>query len=102
MNEQSQPVKKGYNLTLTPQGEIDTTPNSAGTPKKRFKATYVSKGKTFTRTVIAQGKAAAATEGLIVEGQPVVLRCVFNRAPANEDETLGGEFLSVVAVPKAA
>lgn len=100
MNENEKHDKKAYNLKLTPMGEIDTTPTAKGTPKKRFTAFYVSKGKTFTRTVIAQGKAAREIEGMVEEGKPVMLRCLFNRAPANDDGSKGGEYLAVVAVPK--
>jgi len=90
---------KGYNLTITPKTEIDTTPTANNTKKTKFRGTYVSKGKVVERTIVAQGKAAELIEGLIKVGEPVALRCVFNRAPANDEGKRGGEYVSVVALP---
>lgn len=89
---------KGYNLNLTVLTDVDATPTSKGTPKMKFRATFVSKGKTVTRTVVAQGKSVALIEGKIVKGETIALRCVFDKAPAN-DNGKGGEYLSVVALP---
>lgn len=91
--------KQAYNLTLTPLGEIDTTPTLSGTKKMKFRASYVTKGKTVERTVVAQGKAADKIDGIVKTGEPVALRCIFDRAPANDDGKPGGEFLTVVAIP---
>jgi len=89
---------KAYNLSITPLTDVDTTPTSSGTAKTKFRGTFVQRGKTVERTIVAQGKSAALIEGMIAIGTPVALRCVFDRAPSN-DNGRGGEFLSVVALP---
>lgn len=101
MSEQQQNSQKAYNLKITPKdGSLDTTPTSAGTRKIKFRGTFEQRGKTVERTVVAQGKAAELIDGMIKSGVEIGLRCVFNRAPANEDGKKGGEFLAVVALPR--
>ncbi len=91
---------KGYNLTLTPKaGTIDTTPTASGTKKTKFRATFEQRGKTVERTVVAMGKAAEAIEGKIVEGEAVAIRCLFDRAPAQEEGKRGAEYLTVLGLP---
>lgn len=90
---------KAYNLTITPKGAVDLTPTVAGLRKTKFRGTYTVRGKTVERTVVAQGKAAELIDGLIADGSPVALRCIFQKAPAN-DAGKGGEFLTVVALPR--
>jgi len=90
---------KGYNLTLTPIGAIDTTPAANDTRKIRFRAKVTLQGKEKERTVIAQGKAADAVADMIKDGVPVSLRVLFSRAPSQEDGKQGGEYLTVLGIP---
>lgn len=94
-----QTTVKAYTITLTPKGEIDTTPNSAGTPKMRFRATYTAQGQQKERTVLAQGKAVEAVKDMIKVGEPVALRVIFDNAPANDEGKKGGEYLTVLGAP---
>lgn len=99
MSDQNQSQGKGYNITLTPKGQIDTTPTASGTKKIKFRATFTAQGKEKERTVVAQGKSAEAIEGMITAGEPVALRVLFDRAPANDEGKQGGEYLTVLGLP---
>lgn len=91
---------KAYNITVTPISDVDSTPNAKGTPKLKFRAKVTLRGRETERTVVAQGAAVAKIDGKIVAGEPVALRVLFSNAPAN-DEGKGGEFLTVVDLPRA-
>lgn len=93
------PKAKAYNLNVTPLTEADTTPTASGKAKIRFRGTFEQGGKTIERTVVAQGVAAELIAGMITPGTAVGLRCVYSRAPG-EDGKKGGEYLSVVALPR--
>ncbi len=100
MTEQSNSGGKGYNLKITPKdGTIDTTPSAKGTAKIKFRGTFEQRGKQVERTVVAQGKAADAIAAIVVGGQEIGLRCLFDRAPASEEGKKGGEFLTVLGIP---
>ena len=90
---------KGYNMTITPKGDIDTTPTATGTKKIKFRATFDQKGTSRERTVVAMGKAAEAIEGKIVAGEAIALRVLFDRAPSQEEGKRGAEFLTVLGLP---
>lgn len=91
---------KAYTVTLTPKGEIDTTPSASGTQKLKFRATYTAQGQEKERTVLAQGKAAEAIANVIKVGEAVALRVMFDRAPGNDGKP-GGEFVTVLGLPTA-
>ena len=90
---------KGYNLKITPKGEINTAPTSTGTKKIKFRATMQLRGQERERTVVAQGKAAEAIEGMIEAGKEVSLRVLFENMPAGEDGKKGAEYLTVLGIP---
>lgn len=60
------------------------------------------RGREIERTVVAQGAAADAIASMVKKGASLSLRCLFERAPANEDGSQGGEYLTVVGLPRAA
>ena len=96
MTQQTKTGRKGYNLKITPKGDVETTTTAVGKTKIKFRGTFSQRGKTIERTVVAQGKAAAAIASVIIPGQEVGLRCLFENAPANEDGRKGGEYLAVL------
>lgn len=95
MNDQS---AKGYNIDVTVIGAIDTTPTVKGTKKLKFRGSFNRQGKTFERTVLAQGAAADAIEDVIKTGETAKLRIIFDSVPG-EDGKKGGEFLTVIGLP---
>lgn len=99
MTEQTNAAGKGYNISITPLGDIDTTPNAKGTAKIKFRGKFTTRGKDRERTVVAQGKAADAIRDVLVAGTPVALRVLFENAPSEEEGKKGGEYLSVLGLP---
>ena len=94
---------KGYNIAITPKaGSIDTTPAANGTRKTKFRGTLTIKGQQRERTVVAQGKAAEAIEGMIKDGESVSLRVLFSHMPSEEEGKTGAEYLTVLGVPQPA
>lgn len=93
---------KAYNFAIVPVAAAVKSTTSTGKNQIKFRGTLTMRGREIERTVVAQGAAADLIKGMIKKGKSVDLRCVINRAPANEDGTKGGEYLSVVALPKAA
>lgn len=99
MTNETAQTAKAYNVNVIQLTEAETGVNAAGTEKIKFRASMTLRGKEVERTVIAQGKAAAAiAEGLGVSTQQS-LRVLFENAPDNEDGTPGGQFLTVVGRP---
>lgn len=92
---------KAYNLKITPKGAVEDATTASGTRKIKFRGTYVVQGKERERTVIAQGKAAELIAGMVTTGEEIGLRCIFETAPALEEGKKGGEFVTVVALPRA-
>ena len=95
-------MNKAYNVKATPVARATTTKMSTGKTQIKFRATMTVRGKIIERTIIAQGAAADLVKGLIKKGKEVSLRVLFERAPANDDGKRGGEYCSVVALPRAA
>ena len=91
---------KAYNVTALPLATAIKSVTSTGTDQIKFRASMTVGGREIERTVIAQGASAALIKGKIRKGTPIALRCVFERAPAN-DNGKGGEFLVVVGLPLA-
>lgn len=101
MTEQSAQTKdggKGYNLKVTPVSEIERSTTASNTKKIKFRGTYISKGKPRELTVVAQGIAYDKIDELVEQGVEIGLRCLFKRAPAN-DNGRGGEYLAVIDLP---
>lgn len=92
---------KAYNLALTQLTTASKGKNSKGTEKITFRAKGTIGGREVERTVVAQGAAAELISGMVRKGATMDLRVLFDRAPANEDGTRGGEFLTVVGLPRA-
>ena len=92
---------RAYNLTLTQITTASKGKNAKGTPKITFRAKGTVGGREIERTVVAQGAAADLIKGMVRKGAELSLRVLFERAPANEDGSKGGEFLTVVGLPRA-
>jgi len=92
---------KAYNVKATPLARATTSTTATGKKQVKFRASMTLRGKTVERTVVAQGAAADIVKGIIKKGQEVGLRCLFQTAPGTDGKR-GGEFLSVVALPRAA
>ena len=92
---------RAYNFSVTQLTTASKTPAANGTDKITFRGSLTLKGQTRERTIVAQGKAAALIAGNMRKGNVHDLRVLFDRAPANEDGSPGGEFLTVVALPRA-
>jgi len=90
---------KAYNVTLTQLNDAAVGTNSNGKDKITFRAKGTVGKREIERTVVAQGAAAALISGMLGMGNELKLRCLFSRAPANEDGSKGGEFLTVVGLP---
>jgi len=90
---------KAYNVTVTQLNDASVGTNSNGKDKITFRAKGTIGGREVERTVVAQGAAAAIIADIIGKGNELKLRCLFSRAPANEDGKKGGEFLTVVGLP---
>lgn len=90
--------KKGYNFDVK---QLDTAfkgKTKGGKTLVRFKGELTIGGKLVQRTISAQGAAGDLIIGKLRKGNILSLRCIFERAPAN-DNGRGGEFLVVVAEP---
>ena len=92
---------KAYNIVATPLAAATKGTNANGKSKITFRAKATVGGREIERTVIAQGAAADKIENLIEVGKDVALRVLFERAPANDDGSKGGEYLTVVDLPRA-
>lgn len=91
---------QAYNFTVKQLTTAEKGKTSTGTDKIKFRGELTLRGRTVERTIVAMGKAAQLISQNMRKGTSHELRCVFNRAPANEGGQ-GGEFLSVVALPQA-
>lgn len=92
--------KKAYNFPITQLTAETRGQNAKGTDKITFRGKLTIAGREVERTVLAQGKAAALISDMVGQGNVLNLRVVFDRAPANEDGKQGGEFLTVVDLPR--
>ena len=92
---------RAYNVSVTQLTTASKAPAANGTDKITFRGSLTIKGQTRERTVVAQGKAAALIASNMRKGNVHDLRVLFERAPANDDGGRGGEFLTVVALPRA-
>jgi len=91
---------KGYNYSVKQLTTAERTTTASGTKQIKFRGSLKLRGKDAERTIVAQGKSAELIEGMLRKGNTLDLRVVFNRAPANEDGSKGGEFLSVIDLPR--
>ena len=95
---------KAYNVTARQLTTAVKSVTSSGTDQVKFRAKLTvgkgDKAREIERTGVAQGAAAALLVGKLRKGTDIDLRVMFNRAPAN-DNGKGGEFLTVVALPRA-
>jgi len=90
--------KRAFNFDVK---QIDTAfkgKTSTGKTLVRFKGELTVKGKVIKRTISAQGAAADQIIAKLRKNSVHSLRCLFERAPAN-DNGRGGEYLAVVGIP---
>jgi hypothetical protein len=90
--------KKAYNFDVKQVETAFKGKNANGKTLVRFKGELVIGGKTVKRTISAQGEAADLIIGKLRKGNTLALRCIFERAPAN-DNGRGGEYMVVVGEP---
>ncbi len=94
---------KAYNVTARQLTTAEKTVTASGKDQIKFRAKLTvgkgDKAREIERTVVAQGAAADLLKGKLRKGTDIDLRVMFSRAPAN-DNGRGGEFLTVVALPK--
>ena len=92
---------RAYNFAVTQTTDAVRTTTASGKAQIKFTGELTLRGETRSRTVVAQGKSAELIENMIGKGNEMNLRVLFERAPANDDGARGGEFLSVVGLPRA-
>ncbi len=92
--------KRAYNFNVTQTTDADVGQNAKGTAKIKFTGEFQLRGKTVSRTILAQGKAAELVRDMIGKGNVLGLRCVFDHAPGAEEGKRGGEYLTVVDLPR--
>jgi hypothetical protein len=94
---------KAYNVVATQLTTASKGKNANGKSKITFRAKLTvgkgDKAREIERTVVAQGAAADLISGMVRKGSELKLRVLFERAPANDDGSKGGEFLTVVGLP---
>lgn len=90
---------RAYNLKIKQTTTAVRSTTASGKQQIKFTGELTLRGKTRSRTVVAQGAAAEMIDGMVRKGSELELRCLFDRAPANEDGKRGGEFLAVVGLP---
>ena len=91
--------QKAYNVVAHQLTAAEESTTASGKPSVKFRAKLTVGGREIERTVIAQGASAELLDGKLKQGEDISLRVLFKRAPANENGR-GGEYLSVVALPK--
>jgi hypothetical protein len=91
---------RAYNIVATQLTTAKKGKNAKGTSKITFRAKATVGGREIERTVVAQGAAADLISGMVRKGSELKLRVLFERAPANDDGSKGGEFLTVVGLPR--
>lgn len=92
--------KKAYNFTVLQLTTAEKSVMSSGKPQVKFTGELTLRGKLVKRTFVAQGASADLLVGKLRKNKSIDLRVMFERAPAN-DNGRGGEFCSVVALPRA-
>lgn len=97
-------IKKAYNVVLKQISTAEKSQNANGKAKIKFRATMKLRRnnveRTVERTVVAQGKSADLIINNMRKGNTHKLRVLFERSPANDDGTKGGEYLTVVDLTK--
>lgn len=94
-------TNKAYNIVATQLTAAKKGSNSKGTPKLTFRVKTSFGGREIERTVLAQGKSVDLLKGLTKKGAELKLRVIPARAPANEDGSKGGEYFTLVDLPRA-
>ena len=94
-------TNRAYNLAITQLTTASKGVTATGKTKITFRGKTTVAGREIERTVVAQGAAAELLDGKLRKGNSIDLRVLFERAPANEDGKRGGEFMTVVALPRA-
>lgn len=96
---------KAYNVVVKQITTASKGKNVKGTSKITFRGQLTvgkgDKARLIERTVVAQGAAADLIASKLRKGNELPLRVLFERAPANDDGSKGGEFLTVVGEPRA-
>ena len=93
---------KGYNVTVNQLTTAKKGTNANGKAKISFRGKMTVGGREVERTFLAQGAAADLISGMVRKGAELALRVIFERAPANDQGGRGGEYCSVVGLPRAA
>ena len=94
---QSNTAGRAYNLKVTPTA-VEVKTDSRGKEFIRASVALKIRGRDATRTLIAQGKAMAAVQNVLVVGEEASVRCLFTTV-INDDGGKGGEYLSAIGLP---
>lgn len=97
-NDAPKTTKQGYNLIVSQLTQEVVATNANDKLKITFRGKTTVGKRTIERTFVAQGVAAEQIQAMVGKGNELKLRCIFERAPAN-DNGKGGEFLTVVGLP---
>lgn len=92
--------QQAYNFTVTQLETAKKSKTATGKDQVKFRAAVTIRGRETERTVIAQGASFDLVKDMVRKGKTLALRCVFDNV-ANDDGSKGGEFLKVVALPRA-
>lgn len=93
-------TNKAYNVVASQLTSAVKAKNVNGKDKVTFRAKLTVGGREIERTVVAQGAAADLLKGKLRKGSDVALRVMFETAPANDGGKRGGQFLTVVGLPR--
>ncbi len=97
-NDAPKTTKQGYNLIVSQLTEAVVAKNANDKLKITFRGKTTAGKRTIERTFVAQGAAAEQIQEMVGKGNELKLRCIFERAPAN-DNGRGGEYMVVVGEP---
>lgn len=93
-------TNRAYNIVATQLTTASKGVNAKGTEKITFRAKLTVAGREVERTIVAQGAAADLIKNIVRKGRQMKLRVLFETAPANDGAKRGGQFLTVVGLPR--
>jgi hypothetical protein len=94
-------TKRAYNFDVTPSA-IKNDTDKGGKPYMTARVSLTLRGKTVERTLQMRGKMIAEVGSTLEVGKASPVRALFERAPANDDNKRGGDFLVAVGLPRVA
>lgn len=92
--------ERAYNLRVTPQLVVDDVDCNG----KEYIFANVDvrlNGRLCHRTLMVKGKAMAELADVLVEGEPISVRCLIKKV-VNDNGSTGGEYLSAIGSARKA